>query len=101
LAGVQGLSAETAGAVASAARRPDTVAARWDAGVSAVRQWLFANLGAPVQAFIERVFQWMREALDAIESVVQKRQPAVTPPGPPASKAVRVTEPSGAAVRLT
>lgn len=101
LAGVQRLGTETAGAVASATKRPDALATGWDAGVSAVRQWLFANVGAPVRALIERVFQWMRAVLDGLQGLVQKRLPATSPPGPPASKAVRVTEPSGAAVRLT
>jgi len=101
LAGVRRVSAETAGAVASVVGRPDTLAARWDAGVSAVRRWLHANLGAPIGAIVERVFQSIRAAFDALDGLVRTIQPGAPQPSPPASNAVRATEPSGPAMRLS
>lgn len=75
------LGAEAVSAVASRARRPDRASAGWDAGVTAIRQWLASNLGAPLAALIQRVSEWVQTALNTLISLVR---PEPQEPAPPA-----------------
>jgi len=101
LAGLRRAGTDAATAMTSLAHRPDARATSWDAGVSAVRSWLHANLGAPIGAIVERVVQSVRSALDALEVLLRRIQSGAPQPSPPTSKPGQATEPSGQAVRLT
>jgi predicted anti-sigma-YlaC factor YlaD len=110
VAGVDGarrIGADTVGAMASLAQRPEGAATGWDAGLSGMRQWLVSNFGAPLAGVIERVSGWIRAAMDALIRLVrpepQKESPsapsspaALASPTPPAR-----TEPFRAPLRLS
>jgi predicted anti-sigma-YlaC factor YlaD len=85
LSGARSLGAEATRAVSSLAQRPDTASRGWDAGLSAVRQWLVANLGAPLASVLERLTQWIRGAMDAVIRLVRPQPPE----HPPATEAAR------------
>jgi predicted anti-sigma-YlaC factor YlaD len=78
--GARRLGAETISAASALTERPEGAAVNWDAGVSAVRKWLAANLGAPLASAIERVSQWIQQTMDALARLVRGEPAAPTPP---------------------
>jgi hypothetical protein len=100
------IGAETIGAVANLTERPDGTSKGWDAGLSAVRQWLASTLGAPIASVIERMSLWVREAMDALTRLIRPEPLERTAPAPAAGprnpeKTPARTEPSPQSLRLS
>jgi predicted anti-sigma-YlaC factor YlaD len=95
------LGEETITAVGSLTRRPDDASKGWDAGVSAVGQWMVSNLVAPLAAVIERVSQWLREAMDALVRLVRPEPRERAPNSSDARPVAAPTKPLCPPMRLS
>lgn len=101
LSSARRMGVESIGTLTSLAQRPDSASRGWDAGLSAVRQWLASNLGAPLAAVLERLTQWIRAAMDAVVRLVRPQPPEHSPSAAASPRAPAATEPFRQPVRLS